>query len=66
MKSIAQIAVRSTYAKLEKNKKVNGFELFGLDFLVDKHFSPWLLEVNTNPCLELSSPVLERLIPRML
>lgn len=26
----------------------------------------WLLEFNTNPCLELCSPVLSRLLPRML
>lgn len=26
----------------------------------------WLIEVNTNPCLELSSPLLEQLIPNML
>ena len=28
--------------------------------------NPWLIEVNTNPCLEESSPVLEELLPRML
>lgn len=58
MKGIAKKVVEATYHKLDKSRKVNGFELFGLDFLVDKAFTPWLLEVNTNPCLELSSPVL--------
>lgn len=58
MKQVAEVVVKSTYFKMDKAKKVNGFELFGLDFLVDKEFTPWLLEVNTNPCLELSSPVL--------
>jgi len=26
----------------------------------------WLIEINTNPCLEESSPLLETLIPRMI
>jgi len=42
------------------------FELFGFDFLVDSNYETWLLEVNTNPCLEESSPVLQKLIPRMI
>ena len=29
-------------------------------------FNLWLIEVNTNPCLELASPLLSALIPRML
>jgi hypothetical protein len=28
--------------------------------------NPWLIEVNTNPCLEESSSLLKTLIPRML
>ena len=36
MKLVAEAVVRSTYFKLDKAKKINGFELFGLDFLVDK------------------------------
>lgn len=36
MKQVAETVVRATYFKLDKGKKVNGFELFGLDFLVDK------------------------------
>ena len=27
---------------------------------------PWLLEVNTNPCLELASTILARIIPAMI
>ena len=41
-------------------------EVFGLDFMIDDEFKPYLIEVNTNPCLELSAPLLARLIPTML
>lgn len=41
-------------------------EIFGFDFIVDINLQPWLLEVNSNPCLELSSVLLSKLIPRML
>lgn len=34
------------------------FELFGYDFIVDADYESWLIEVNTNPCLEESSPLL--------
>lgn len=66
MKRIAQIAVRAAYSKIDPQQKDYGFELFGLDFILDASFRPWLIEINTNPCLELSSPTLQRLIPRML
>lgn len=47
-------------------KRKNCFELFGLDFMIDTDMNVWLIEVNTNPCLEESSKILEILIPRML
>lgn len=34
--------------------------------MIDEKFKPWLIEVNTNPCLEESSLLLENLLPRML
>ena len=34
--------------------------------MFDDEFKPYLIEVNTKPCLELSSPLLARLIPNML
>jgi tubulin--tyrosine ligase/tubulin polyglutamylase TTLL9 len=42
------------------------FELFGYDFIIDGDFVPWLIEVNTNPCLEESSRLLEKYVPRMV
>ena len=57
---------RATFDKLDPKRRVNTFEVFGLDFMIDDDFKIYLIEVNTNPCLELSSPLLARLIPNML
>jgi Tubulin-tyrosine ligase family len=34
--------------------------------MIDEEFKIYLIEVNTNPCLELASPLLSRIIPNML
>lgn len=34
--------------------------------MIDSDFHPWLIEINTNPCLELSCPVLMDVIPDMV
>lgn len=57
---------RAVYSKLDPKKRLNCMEVFGLDFMLDDEFKPYLIEVNTNPCLELSSPLLARLIPNLL
>ncbi|CAI2376333.1 unnamed protein product [Moneuplotes crassus] len=49
----------------QENKR-SQFELFGYDFIIDENFECWLIEINTNPCLEESSKLLEYLIPRMI
>lgn len=51
MKHFGAEAVRSTYFLLDSNRKMNNFELLGLDFMIDEEFRPWLIEINTNPCL---------------
>jgi tubulin polyglutamylase TTLL1 len=66
MKIIATQAIKATSHQINPEQKMYGFELFGLDFIVDSEFKPWLIEFNTNPCLELSSPVLDRILPTML
>ena len=40
--------------------------MFGYDFILDADFNVWLIEVNTNPCLEESSELLKVLLRRML
>lgn len=66
MKKLATDAIKSVYTKINPTKKEFSFEIFGLDFLIDENFKVWLIEANTNPCLELSSPLLGRIIPFML
>ena len=44
----------------------NCFEIFGYDFILDENYRPYLLEINSNPGLEISSPLINQLLPRMI
>jgi hypothetical protein len=66
MKALAQDSMRAVSRKLDPCRKAFSFEIFGYDFMIDEDLDPWLIEVNTNPCFELSSPYLARLIPAMV
>lgn len=52
--------------RVDPNRNLHSFELFGYDFMVDENQKVWLIEVNTNPCLELSSALLARIIPALV
>ncbi|CAD8193862.1 unnamed protein product [Paramecium pentaurelia] len=66
MKNIALDLMKASYGKIDPQRRSNSFELFGLDFMIDDNFKLWLIEANTNPCLELSCPLLSRIIPAMV
>lgn len=66
MKALAQDSMRAVSRKLDPARKTFSLEIFGYDFMIDEDLDPWLIEVNTNPCFELSSPYLARLIPAMV
>ena len=40
--------------------------LFGFDFMIDEDFAVYLIEANTNACMETNSAILSRIIPVML
>jgi D-alanine-D-alanine ligase-like ATP-grasp enzyme len=58
IKEIVSIAFRSVRNKLNHQSRQYEFEIFGFDFMIDELFKVWLIEINTNPCIELSSPLL--------
>ena len=66
IKEIISISMRSVKDKLNKNCGCYQFEIFGYDFMLDENFNLFLIEVNTNPGLEESSPWIQIIIPRML
>ena len=66
MKNIIIKSILATRRYLNTENRKYTFELFGYDFIVDSDFNIWLIEVNTNPCLEESSKVLRMLLPRMI
>ena len=34
--------------------------------MIDNKYKPWLIEINTNPCLEVVGTVLSRIIPNLI
>ena len=66
IKEIISISMKSVKDKLNKNCNAHQFEIFGYDFMLDENFNLFLIEVNTNPGLEESSPWIEIIVPRML
>lgn len=66
MKSLILRSVLATRKIIDPQKRRGCFELFGYDFIIDEDFNTWLIEVNTNPCIEESSRILKVLLPRMI
>lgn len=66
IKEIVRETIVASFMFIDKFKRMHCMEVFGYDFMIDSEFKPWLIEVNTNPCLELSSPYLRLIIPAMV
>ncbi|CDW80379.1 ttl domain containing protein [Stylonychia lemnae] len=57
-------SLQSVKSKLKFTKYT--FELVGYDFIIDENLKSYIIEVNTNPCIEESSQLLKMLLPRMI
>lgn len=65
-RKLVQDSMKAVSRKMDPNRRQFSWEIFGYDFMIDEDMNPWLIEVNTNPCLELTSPWIARLIPAMI
>jgi len=66
MERLVTDSFRAVGSKIDPNRLSNCFEIFGYDFMIDENFKVFLIEANTNPCLEICSPLLARIIPELL
>ena len=66
IKNIVLISMNSVRKLINKYNREKCFEIFGYDFMFDYELNPFLIEINTNPGLEISSPLIKKLVPRMI
>ena len=66
VKYIVGLTMKSVKEKINANNRNFCFEIFGYDFMMDINFNVYLLEINTNPGLEISSPWIKAIVPRMV
>ena len=63
---IVKHSVLSVRNKININNLNYCFEIFGYDFMLDEDKNVYLIEINTNPGLEISSDIIAELVPRMI
>lgn len=66
MKDLVVMTMQAVRKKLNAEERDYCYEIFGYDFIIDEGYKAWLIEVNTNPCLEESSSLLKMILPRMV
>lgn len=64
--SLVRLSIQASKELLSSTNVLHSFELFGYDFMVDDSFKSYLIEVNTNPCLEFACPLLTEIISSVI
>ncbi|CAM9400649.1 unnamed protein product [Hapterophycus canaliculatus] len=63
---VATSVAAAASAGINRRGRPYAFELLGYDFMVDDDLRVWLIEVNSNPCLEFVCPLLQGMIVRVI
>jgi hypothetical protein len=66
MERLVTDSFRAVYRKIDPTRVRHSFEVLGYDFMIDEQFKVYLIEANTNPSLEICSPLLARIVPELL
>ena len=66
MERLVTDSFKAVQSIIDPKRNRNAFEIFGYDFMIDENFQVYLIECNTNPCLEICCPLLARIIPELL
>ena len=66
LRKIGTDIIHASFPFIDPQRRANNFEIFGIDVMIDSDCNCWLIEVNTNPCIEVNCSVLAAIIPQML
>jgi tubulin---tyrosine ligase len=66
IKKAVEICFDAGHALINPNHRVNIFELFGFDFMIDENYKVWLIECNNVPSLSESNLFLTNLFRRLI
>jgi hypothetical protein len=64
MMDIAKWSLMCAAECIEHRK--NSWELYGFDFMVDDNYNTWLIEINSSPACDYSTPTTERYVQKAL
>ena len=65
IKNVVINTLESVQDMFEQTKGVQ-HEIFGYDIMIDDEFNCWLIEVNSSPAMDYSTPTTERLVKMVL
>jgi len=66
IQELVKMSALAVKEKMNASHRKLGFEMMGYDFMLDENLKPFLIECNSNPCLEQPCPLLERLIGNVI